>query len=71
MLDQISPEELGEQAHQEWNKMGLRLADLVIAKARELEQADTSDLTVTRPLPHPDTPHWKPTEVLREIGFED
>ena len=66
MLDQISPEELGEHARQEWHKMGLRLSELVIAKAQWPEEPVSPDHQST-----PDTPNWRPEQLLREIGYPD
>ena len=64
MLDRISLEELGEQDREEWNSMGLRLAELVKAKAQESGMA----LSVEHPSTS-DIANWKPAEVLQEIGY--
>ncbi len=70
MLDQEPLDELSKEAQREWQNMGAHLAGLVIEKAKELEEADSSSLGDSLPLAPAGLPTWMPTEVLKEIGYE-
>ena len=61
-LDDDGKEELRDEIRylsDDWDDMGMRLAEMVINKAKDLDSGGQDEQT------------WKPTELLQDIGYEE
>lgn len=70
LVDDLTPEELGADVWKEWQAMGQRLAELVIAKARELASGGRAvEIMSEKEGGYYSRQSWRPAELLKEIGY--